>query len=161
MNALVAFRPDFGLVRRVITRPPELGGEDYDAVSEDAFERMRAMGAFCIDWRAHGLRYGIPDSVRLRIAKGEQLLVNLSRDVLGEVASVFPGFTVLNVIASRETLAARLSARGRESGEDIARRLDRASRPLPPGLTVLTVSNDGALEDAVDAAIALLQPVRV
>ena len=160
MNALVALRSDFGLVRRIITRPAELGGEDFEAVSEGEFEQRCAAGAFCVNWRAHGLRYGIPDSVRVRIAKGEQLLVNLSRDVLTEVASVFPGFTVLNVIASRETLAARLSARGRESEEDIARRLDRASRPLPPGLNVLTVSNDGAIEDAVDEAMALLQPVR-
>lgn len=160
MNALVALHSDFGLVRRVITRPPELGGEDYDAVTEDEFERMAREGRFCVNWRAHGLRYGIPDAVRVRIAKGEQLLVNLSRDVLIDVASVFPGVTVLNVTASRETLAARLSARGRESEEDIARRLERASHPSPPGLAVLTVSNDGALEDAVDEAIALLQPVR-
>ena len=161
MNALVARRSDFGIVRRVITRPPDQGGEAYDAVTEDEFDRLRAAGAFCVDWRAHGLRYGIPDTVRPRIAGGEQLLVNLSRDVLTDVAPVFPGFTVLNVIAARETLAARLAARGRESGDEIARRLDRAPRPMPPGLPVLTVSNDGALADTVDAAIAGLQPVRV
>lgn len=161
MQGLVALRPHFALVRRVITRAPELGGEDFEALSEARFAEMRDAGAFCVHWQAHGLSYGIPDAVRLRIGKGEQLLVNLSRDVLAQVARVFPAFTVLNVTASRATLEARLAARGRESEADIARRLGRAERALPTGLDLLTLANDGSLEDTVDAAIALLQPERV
>ncbi len=156
--ALVARRPELGRVRRVITRPAGLGGEDYDPVSEADFERMESDGAFCFSWRAHGLCYGIPDTVRQRVARGEALLVNLSRDVLAEVVPVFPGLTILNVTASPETLAARLAARGRESAAEIARRLDRVTQPLPPGLAVLSVSNDGALKDAAQRALALLQP---
>lgn len=159
MRALDGACPDFDIARRVITRPADLGGEDYEPVSEAEFESRRAAGAFCISWRAHGLRYGIPDTVRLRVAKGEQLLVNLSRDVLVDIATVFPHFSVLNVTAQPETLAVRLAGRGRESAEDIARRLGRANRPLPQGLSILTISNDGPLEDAVDDALALLHPV--
>lgn len=160
MRALANASPDFELVRRTITRAPDLGGEDFDAVTEEDFEARRRAGHFCIHWRAHGLRYGIPDQIRLRVGKGEQLLVNLSRDVLVDVATVFPCFAVLNVIASDQTLAARLSSRGRETDEDIARRLARAGRALPDGLTIYTVSNDGAIEDAMDEALALLHPVR-
>lgn len=160
MRALSDSCPEFGIVRRAITRPADLGGEDYQAVSEDEFERRRAAGDFCIDWRAHGLRYGIPDAVRLQVGKGEQLLVNLSRDVLVDVSTVFPRFSVLNITASPETLASRLAGRGRETAEDITRRLERASRPLPKGLSIFTVSNDDRLEDTVDDALALLHPVR-
>ena len=159
MNALVALRPDFGLVRRVITRPAGLGGEDYESVDEEAFERMAQEGAFCIDWRAHGFRYGIPSTVRMRIAKGEQLLVNLSRGVLEEVAEKFPQFTVLNVTASAEALATRLEDRGRETPEEIEARLARSS-DLPEGLPIVTIKNDGPIEETVDAALGLLQPVR-
>lgn len=160
MRALSDASPEFGLVRRVITRSAELGGEDFEAVSEDEFELRRKSGAFCVDWRAHGLRYGIPDDVRLRVGKGEQLLVNLSRDVLIDVGTVFSRFSVLNVTARPETLAARLAGRGRETADEITRRLARAARPLPQGLSILTVSNDDRLEETVDAALALLQPVR-
>ena len=160
MQALIARCPDLGLVRRVITRQGDLGGEDFDAVGEAEFESLRRAGRFCVTWRAHGLFYGIPEETRLRVAAGEHLLVNLSRDVLSEVAAAFPSFAVLNVTARDDTLAARLRARGRETEEDIARRLARAAKPLPEGLPVLTVCNDGALDDAVDRALALIQPVR-
>lgn len=160
MAGLSATCTEFGLVRRVITREAHLGGEDYDAVSEAEFARMEADGAFCLSWQAHGLYYGIPDAVRLSIAKGEQMLVNLSRTVLPLVGDVFPHFEVINVTASPETLAARLEGRGRESREEIARRLSRSVAAFPEDLTVHTVHNDGLLEDAVTMALELLQPVR-
>lgn len=160
MRAMTDASPDLEIVRRVITRPADLGGEDYEAVTEDQFRSRHAAGGFCIDWRAHGLRYGIPAEVRLRVGKGEQLLVNLSREVLVDVQTVFTRFVVLNVTARPETLAARLMARGRESAAEIDSRLRRTVRPLPPGLTVFTVANDGPIEDTVDAALACLNPVR-
>ncbi len=160
MAALAESVAAFSLVRRVITRNAALGGEDFEAVSEPEFERQRQIGAFCIDWRAHGLRYGIPKEVRMRVGKGEELLVNLSRDVLVNVATAFPSFTVLNITATPETLAARLTIRGREAPEDIERRLQRGYCPLPTGFSVATVENNGALKDAVDSAIALLHPAR-
>ena len=160
MRALTEASPELSLVRRVITRAPCMGGEDYEPVTEAEFETRRKAGEFCIHWQAHGLRYGIPDDIRRRVAKGEQLLVNLSRDVLTDVAKVFPRFAVLNITASDETLAARLSGRGRETADQIARRLDRARRALPEGLTIHNVSNDGPLSDTVNEALALLYPVR-
>lgn len=159
MHALVEASPDLALVRRFITRPAELGGEDFTSVSEDAFDGLCADGAFCVHWRAHGLRYGIPDEVRLRVGKGERLLVNLSRNVLSDVAAVFPDFMVLNVTAAPETLASRLKGRGRETADDIARRLARSVRPIPDGVKVYAISNDGSLNEAVDAALAVLHPV--
>ena len=160
MRALSEASPDLAPVRRVITRAPELGGEDYEAVSEEVFERRRREGAFCVHWRAHGLRYGIPELVRLRVGKGEELLVNLSRNVLSDVAAVFSRFTVLNMTASPETLAERLAGRGRETVDEIRLRLSRATQPFPHGPHVVTISNDGPLEDAVEQALAMLHPVR-
>ena len=111
-------------------------------------------------WQAHGLSYGIPAAVPGRVGSGEELLVNLSRTVLADVAAIVPSFAVLNVTARPETLAARLSSRGRESAADIARRLGRQVRTMPAGLPVVTVSNDGALADTAREALRLLQPER-
>ncbi|MEP3639345.1 MAG: phosphonate metabolism protein/1,5-bisphosphokinase (PRPP-forming) PhnN, partial [Paracoccaceae bacterium] len=60
-----------------------------------------------------------------------------------------------------ETLATRLAARGRENDAEIARRLAEAVKPLPEGLDVITLSNDGPLDQTIARAVALLQPVSV
>lgn len=159
MAGILEALPHMCLVRRVITRAPELGGEDYDAVSEGEFEAMAAIGAFAVHWAAHGLHYGIPFAVKEQLDKGTDCLVNFSRKALVEAAMVFPRFTVLNITAKRDTLAQRLATRGRETDEEITNRLAQASKPLPEGLDVIQVSNDGRLSQTIARAVALLQPV--
>ncbi len=161
MAGLSEALPHLHLVRRVITRAPELGGEDYDAVTVSQFEALRADGAFAAHWGAHGLYYGIPITVNYQLAKGTDCLANFSRKALAEAAAVFPRFTVLNITAQPETLARRLSVRGRETEEEIKRRLAQADKPLPAGLNVIQLSNDGDLSDAVARGAALLQPASV
>ncbi len=152
--------PNMHIVRRVITRAPGLGGESYDAATPEEFEALVENGAFAVHWDAHGLRYGIPVTVKYQLNKGTDCLVNFSRKALTEGAAAFPRFTVFNITASPETLARRLSARGRETEDDIARRLAEAEKPLPEGLEILELSNDGPLFDTVARAAALLQPAR-
>lgn len=161
MHALATSVTGFTLVRRVITRRADAGGEDFESVTEAEFARRRQAGAFCLHWEAHGLCYGIPNAVKDRLAKGEDVLVNLSRNVLSDIKAIFPRVTVLNITASPETLAERLAERGRETPEDIAKRLAQASRVLPDGMEILTVNNDGPLEDTVAEALSLLHPARV
>ncbi len=161
MTAMAARRPDLGIVRRVITRAPGLGGEDYEAVGETEFAHMAATGAFCLHWRAHGLHYGIPASVRDRLADGRDMLVNLSRGVLAEMQAAFPGAVVLHLTARPETLAERLAGRGREPRDVIEKRLARADLSLPAGVRAVEIPNDGPLSETVDAALAALYPARV
>lgn len=151
MDGLCASVPGLRRVKRVITRAPGLGGEDYTPATEDAFLAMAERGAFAVHWGAHGLRYGIPIGVLDEIAQGAVCLANFSRTALTQAAQTVPALTVLNITAAPEVLAARLAGRGRETAEDIARRLARVA-PLPEGLDVVTVANDGALEDAVRGA---------
>ncbi|MDF3415135.1 phosphonate metabolism protein/1,5-bisphosphokinase (PRPP-forming) PhnN [Sulfitobacter sp. M57] len=152
--------PHTHLVRRVITRAPGLGGEDFDAVSDAEFASMAANGDFAVFWHAHGLSYGIPASVKGQLAAGTDCLVNFSRQALAEAAALFPGFRVLNITAKPETLAQRLAQRGRETPTEIAKRLAQAAKPLPAGLDVIHLSNDGPLDRTITQAVTLLQPVR-
>lgn len=152
--------PHVHLVRRVITRAPELGGEDYDAVSVPEFEALSENGAFAVHWGAHGLYYGIPVSVMERLNEGIDCLVNFSRTALAEAASIFPHFLVVNITAQPETLARRLAMRGRESEAEIAKRLAQAEKPLPQALEVIHLANDGPLSETVAQAVVLLQPAR-
>ena len=151
---------DLHLVRRVITRAPGLGGEDYDAATVIQFETMVEDGAFALHWRAHGLRYGIPITVKHHLGKGSDCLVNFSRKALAQASEIFPRLVVLNITAKPETLARRLAARARETQDEISKRLAQADKPLPPGLKVITLTNDGPLSQTIARGAALLQPAR-
>ncbi len=41
-------RPDLHIVRRVVTRPAEAGGEPYEGVTEEEFLRRRQAGGFVL-----------------------------------------------------------------------------------------------------------------
>ena len=161
MEGLAAADPTLYPVRRTITRAPELGGEDYDSVSVEKFNELVAAGHFAVHWGAHDLQYGIPASIQTVLANGQDCLANFSRNALAAGDKAFVHFCVLNITARPETLASRLMARGRESQEQVAKRLAQATKRLPDGLGVMTVSNDGALDTTIAQALSLLQPARV
>ena len=137
----------FRFVRRAITRPAEAGGEDHDPLGRDGFLRLRDAGGFALWWEAHGLLYGVPRDIEADFAAGRCVVANLSRGVLAEAHRLYP-LLVLEVTAPAAVLAARLAARGREDAETIAARLAREA-PLPDGLRVRRVVNDGAVERAI------------
>ncbi len=150
-------RPDLHLVRRVITRPVVAGGEDFEGVTEAEFGRRKSEGAFALDWRAHGLSYGIPQTEL--IGSGE-VIFNGSRLALPVARAAFPDLRVILVTAPDAVLATRLAARGRETAADIEGRLARAGYLLPDGISATTIMNDSSVEDGVAALLAALQPVK-
>lgn len=155
MAEMAARRPGLHRVRRAITRTAEPGGEPFEPVSEADFARRHAAGDFVLSWQAHGLSYGIPAAELSGLATGRDALVNLSRGVLAEAQAAVPRFVVLHVTAPLEVRAKRLAARGRESEEDVLRRLSRRA-DLPAGLPVFEIDNSGRAQAAAEAALAAL-----
>jgi ribose 1,5-bisphosphokinase len=160
MQALAARDPRIVLARRVITRPSAAGGEDFDGVSEAEFQRRADAGHFALHWPAHGLHYGIPRSVDEVLVQGYDVLANLSRAVLAEANARFTRFEVINLTATRDILAARIAARGRETAPEISARLDRIVPALPDCMQIHSVDNSHALEQALQDVRARLYPVR-
>lgn len=160
MAGLIAARPGLTAIRRAITRDPDLGGEDFEPLTPSAFNARMAAGDFALTWGAHGLFYAIPRAALDPLAQGRDLLANLSRGVLAQAQALAPRLTALHITASPDTLAARLSARGRETSADITTRLTRPSPPFPPGLDFVTIANDGPLHATVSAALTALYPFR-
>ena len=160
MAGLHAADPTLQIVRRTITRAPELGGESFDPVDDARFAQMVNVRAFCLHWRAHDLSYGIPTDIRDRVLQGQSFLINLSRTVLSDAPAVFPDFTVLRLTARADTLVDRLTLRGRETADGIRARLRHAGADIPDHLRCVEVSNDGTLEETVAASLAALQRVK-
>ncbi|MBB4567793.1 phosphonate metabolism protein/1,5-bisphosphokinase (PRPP-forming) PhnN [Rhizobium leucaenae] len=152
-----AGRPDVRFVRRVITREGDAGNEDHKSVSDADFDALQRAGAFAVSWEAHGLKYGIPVAVRDELAGGHLVIANGSRSALHRFQSAFPRLKVINVTARREVLAERLMARGRESREDVLKRLERSSLTVQGSYDVADIDNSGTLEEAERAIISVLE----
>ena len=154
----LAMRPDLVWARRVITRAEQKGGEPWEGVDQAEFDRRVAVGAFAFWWLAHGLCYGVPGAIRDELALGRTVLFNGSREALPEIRAVFPGLGVIAITAPPDVLAARLAGRGRERAADIARRLERASWPVPDDALIVT-NNSGVDEGTVALLAAIDQCV--
>lgn len=146
----------FVFARRVITRVSD-GSEDHDTLDPDAFDAAVRSGAYALSWRAHGLGYGIPVHYLDEVRAGRVVVANLSRTVLDEARRVFPRTLVLCVTAPPDVVARRLAGRGRETPEEIARRLQRADAIPAAGDDVVTVDNGRTLEAAARDAIGHLE----
>jgi ribose 1,5-bisphosphokinase len=157
IRGALAARPDLRLIRRVITRPSDAGGEDFEGVSVEEFNRRRERGEFALAWDAHGLSYGLP---KAQLEGPDDLIFNGSRAALPEALRAFPTLRVIHVIAPRHVLAARLAGRGRETEAEVLARLARAEFQLPEGIKAETIQNDATPEAGIARLIAALQPVR-
>ena len=157
IGGALALRPDLRLARRVITRPTEAGGEDFEGVAPEDFAAMRRAGRFALDWQAHGLAYGIP---RDQLDGPGPVIFNGSRAALPQAVARLPGLRVVLITAPEALLAQRLALRGREDAADIAQRLARAGFAMPPGIPHLTVMNDADPETGVARLLDALQPAR-
>ncbi len=151
--------PRIRFARRSITRPADAGGEDYEAVTPEEFDRREAQGQFALSWRAHGLAYGIPDSIRAHIDKGGIVVANGSRAMLEDARRRFPGLVIVLVTASRDILATRLAARGRETRAEIEERLARGGDFQVEGDDVMVVRNETSVEDGVVRFLDILRSV--
>jgi ribose 1,5-bisphosphokinase len=142
--------------RRAITRPSGDDAEDHEVVSEEEFHRREVAAGFALDWRAHGLSYGVPASIGEDLAAGRTVVVNVSRSIVDAARARFPNIRIVHVTAAPDILARRLQARGRESAVDIASRLDRATALDVEGPDVVHIDNSGKPEEAGKELLALL-----
>jgi phosphonate metabolism protein PhnN/1,5-bisphosphokinase (PRPP-forming) len=140
VRAKLAGRSDIRFARREITRNATPGGEDHLPVDLETFQSRCRSGGYALWWEAHGLGYGIGADITHDLAAGRIVVASVSRAVIPEAATRFD-VRVIEVTAPPEVLAQRLASRGRESAEDIARRLQRQVK-LPADIPCLTVMND-------------------
>lgn len=143
---------------RVITRPAAAGGECHIESDEHEFHELVRDGAFALHWNAHGLRYGIPKAIEDDLARGRHVVVNVSRGVIDVARKRLAPAVVVHVTVPADVLERRLTARGRESADEIASRLARASAyDMTAGAGDIVLVNDRALDESVAEFIAALR----
>ncbi|NBA95711.1 phosphonate metabolism protein/1,5-bisphosphokinase (PRPP-forming) PhnN [Pseudomonas sp. R5(2019)] len=154
------------VVQRVITRSAEAVGEDAIGVTPAMFEQLRQAGTFAMHWLANGLCYGIPAQIDEWLANGEDVVVNGSRGYLEEALRRYPDLLPVLVHVQSEVLRQRLVSRGRESLEEIERRLARndqfdSGSQSRGGVVIARLDNSTSLEDAVQRLLQLFVRVEV
>lgn len=149
------------IARRVITRSAQTQtqslGEDAQAVSEDAFERLEASGTFAMSWRANGLAYGIPLQIEQWLAEGSDVVVNGSRGYLPQARLRYPDLLVVLLSVRPEVLRQRLLARKRETPEQIEQRLARNARFESAANDLHLLDNSGDLELTAQKFLHILE----
>ena len=143
--------------RRYITRPADSGGEDHIAISPADFVRDGAAGRFALSWRGNGHGYGVGVEIDLSMQSGRHVVLNGSRGYLPEAAARYPGLLPVLITIDPAVLRQRLSARGRETADEIEARIRRAAELDAiehPALAI--IANNGPLVEAGDAFVALL-----
>ncbi|MFD1197220.1 phosphonate metabolism protein/1,5-bisphosphokinase (PRPP-forming) PhnN [Brucella gallinifaecis] len=140
--------PRFHFVRRVITREGMPGNEDHDVLDAASFQKAAYEGAYSLHWQAHGLRYGLPCSMDTRLAEGAIVVANVSRQVLVDIRRQYQSYLVVLITAQPSILVERLSSRGRETRQQIEKRLAREVRLDDPAGNIVTIDNSGDIDSA-------------
>ena len=150
------------IARRVITRSAEAAGEEAVAVSSQTFAALEAAGNFAMVWRANGLAYGIPGEIDTWLKQGYQVVVNGSREYLGEARGKYPTLVAVLLEVEPAILRARLLKRARESVDQIEARLARSaafaeSDSLRDDPGILRLDNSADLEATVKRLLDIIE----
>jgi guanylate kinase len=153
VRRLVAECPNFAFSVSCTTRAPRPGerdGVDYHFLSREEFLRRREAGFFAEWAEVHGNLYGTPKAATLELlAQGRDVLFDI--DVQGARqlrASLGAGAYVFLFPPSPQELHSRLTRRGTEDAETLARRMAAAKEEIAhsPEFDYWIVNDD--LEDA-------------
>jgi guanylate kinase len=132
-------------------RPGEVDGKDYHFVDEEKFDKMSESKDFLEHARVYGRRYGTSRAVVEEIvSRGLDAVLEI--DVQGgrSVKAAVPGAVLIGILPpDRETLRGRLIGRGRDTREEMEKRLKEAEQEIGAlrGYDYLVVNDD--LEKAV------------
>ncbi len=141
---------------RYITRPPNNGNENHVHLTAPEFKLRIEAGFFALHWESHGNHYGIGTEINAWMEKGCNVVVNGSREYLPFAEQRYPEMTVILVEASPETISSRLAGRGRETTEEIEKRIRRSSQLNCDLSNCIKIQNDDSIENAGDELVRII-----
>lgn len=149
--------PGICFAHRYITRPAGAGGENHVALTEEEFAARRQARLFALHWESHGLRYGIGIELNQWLAKGVTVVINGSREYLPEAWKRYPEMLPVHIEVAHDVLRERLLSRGRETPDQIEKRLERNCALQSAGLHGTVISNNETLDVAGNELVELIR----
>lgn len=146
---------------RYVTRltSEQAAGDDDFSISVAAFAHYKRIGAFALDWEAHGYCYGVSVTLDTMLRAGKYVVVNGSRAYLDTAFKKYPQMTAVLITVPADVARARLEMRGRENPDAINAHVERAVEHIPhaiPPAQYITIDNSGPLEYASQALLRVL-----
>lgn len=143
-------------------RPGEVGGRDYEFISQAEFEEGIGAGRWAEWAQVHGNYYGTSsEALRRAVAAGRDILLDIDVQGARQICSLFPqSVTIFIMPPSLDILAKRLHARGTDDPEAIAVRLRNARGEMEQRDAYDHVIVNDRLEAAVEELIGVIESYR-
>jgi ribose 1,5-bisphosphokinase len=141
---------------RYVTRAADAGGENHIALSCEEFASRSRAGLFALSWAGNELNYGVGIEIEYWLVKGLTVVMNGSREYLNQARARYPELVPVEIAVSEPVRRDRLLARGRETAEQLERRLQRNRELSMVAPDVQVISNEGYLESAGQELVALI-----
>lgn len=145
--------------QRYITRAKNAGGETHIEISKQDFIEKTKENFFCLWWQSHDNYYGISSNINMLLDNGFNVVVNGSRGYYEEALKVYSDIKTVLITAQEATIKERLLKRGRESTEEIEKRIERSrsfNNKFKNNDSIIRLSNDGKLKDSSDDFVKVL-----
>ncbi len=153
----------FHRVVTVTTRPPrprEVEGVDYRFASEDQYQAMLERGELLEHAVVYGRRYGVPErEIREPLDRGQDAVLRIDVQGAETIKEKMPQAVLIFLTASSmKELRRRLIGRGKDSPEEMERRMNTARDEMRylPKFDYVVVNRDGRLDDAVRQVLAIV-----
>lgn len=148
------YKENINFVKRYITRVADTNENNY-FVDDYAFEVLKNNGYFLSSWNAHGNAYGIPKS----FLKNGVNIISISRARIKDFENSYDNVYTINITIKKELLRQRLFNRGRETLEQIEKRLIRSYEKIE-AKKLIEFDNSRSLEESKKSFINLLEKIK-
>ncbi|MFT7228758.1 MAG: guanylate kinase [Methylophilaceae bacterium] len=144
-------------------RPGEENGVHYHFVRHVDFLALLEAGDFIESAFVHGARYGTSQSeVNAALAAGNDVVLEIDWQGAEQVKKIYPGAISIFILPpSLEALEERLSNRGQDSAEVIAKRMAVADAEMRHVVAFDYVTINDKFDDALQDLIAIIQSQRL
>jgi phosphonate metabolism protein PhnN/1,5-bisphosphokinase (PRPP-forming) len=146
-------KTDINFVKRYITRVPDDNEHNY-YIDDEAFEKLKQEDFFISTWEAHTNKYAIAKN---QIVDGLNL-ISISRGAIKDFENYFDNVITIEITLSKDMLYKRLKNRGRETEEQIQKRLERSYNKIE-AKQIIQFDNSKSIKESSIDFLELLQRI--
>ncbi len=146
-------KTDINFVKRYITRVPDDNEHNY-YIDDEAFDRLKKDDFFISTWEAHTNKYAIAKN---QIVDGLNL-ISVSRGAIKDFENYFDDVITIEITLSKDILYKRLKNRGRETEEQIQKRLERSYSKIE-AKQIIQFDNSKSIKESLIDFLELLQRI--